>query len=50
MDLALFYFAGDVCEDDVVIDVLSEDDTSSTSSGSDGGCTSTSHKFPVVAT
>lgn len=39
----------DLCEEDVVIDVLSEDDTSSTTSGSDGGCTSTSHKFPIVA-
>ena len=44
-------FPGDLCDEDenVVIDVLSEDDTSSTSSGSDGGCTSTSHKFPIVA-
>ena len=33
-------------EENAVIDVIhdSEDDTSSTTSGSDGGCTSTSHK------
>ena len=33
-------------EDNMVIDVMhdSEDETSSTTSGSDGGCTSTSHK------
>lgn len=45
------FFPDDVCDDDenVVIDVMSEDDTSSTTSGSDGGCTSTSHKFPMVA-
>lgn len=46
------YIIIDVVDEDenVVIDVLSEDDTSSTTSGSDGGCTSTSHKFPVVVT
>ena len=47
-----FLGAGEGMDDDdnVVIDVISEeDDTSSTTSGSDGGCTSTSHKFPVVA-
>lgn len=35
----------------MVIDVLnheSEDETSSITSGSDGGCTSTSHKYGVT--
>lgn len=34
-------------EDDesMAVDVESEDETSSITSGSDGGCTSTSHKF-----
>ncbi|XP_064383187.1 max dimerization protein 3-like isoform X2 [Halichondria panicea] len=38
-------------EDNVVIDVLSNesDDNSSTTSGSDGGCTSTSHKYAQLA-
>ena len=38
-------------DESVVIDILthdSEDDTSSTTSGSDGGCTSTSHKYEVT--
>ena len=37
-------------DENMVIDVLShesEDDTSSTTSGSDGGCISTSHKFEL---
>ena len=47
-------YIGEGTEEDenVEVDVLSqesEDDTSSTTSGSDGGCTSTSHKFPIVA-
>ena len=37
-------------DESIVIDVLSqesEDDISSTTSGSDGGCTSTSHKYEI---
>ena len=38
-------------EESVVIDVMthdSEDETSSTTSGSDGGCTATSHKIQIA--
>lgn len=32
-------------DENMAVDVESEDETSSITSGSDGGCTSTSHKF-----
>ena len=38
-------------EENMVIDVLthdSEDEASSTTSGSDGGCTATSHKYEIA--
>lgn len=48
---ALLYLIDKEEDESVVIDILtheSEDDTSSTTSGSDGGCTSTSHKYEVT--
>ena len=47
----LLYLVGKEEDENVVIDVLtheSEDETSSTTSGSDGGCTSTSHKYELT--
>lgn len=46
-----FLCSGKEEDENMVIDVLShesEDDNSSTTSGSDGGCTSTSHKYELA--
>ena len=49
--VTLLYLIDKEEDESVVVDVLtheSEDDTSSITSGSDGGCTSTTHKYEVA--